>query len=50
MLRVKNKLKVNDIKKSKFNNLKTLKKNLVSGKQNKNNEFHRSLEAFSDCV
>tara|TARA_B100001559_G_C16060573_1_gene421181 strand:- start:107 stop:337 length:231 start_codon:yes stop_codon:yes gene_type:complete len=50
MLRTKNKLKVNNINKTKHTSVKTLNKNPVSSKQNKKNEFHRSLEAFSDCV
>jgi len=50
MLRTKNKLKVNNIYKTKHTSVKTLNKNPVSSKQNKKNEFHRSLEAFSDCV
>tara|TARA_X000001036_G_scaffold383524_1_gene376929 strand:+ start:1396 stop:1548 length:153 start_codon:yes stop_codon:yes gene_type:complete len=50
MLRTKNKLKVNNINKTKHTSVKTLNKNPVSSKQNKKNEFYRSLEAFSDCV
>ena len=50
MLRTKNKLKVNNINKTKHTSVKTLNKNPVSSKQNQKNEFHRSLEAFSDCV
>ena len=49
MLRTKNKLKVNN-NKTKHVSVKTPNKNLVSSKENKKNEFHRSLEAFSDCV
>ena len=41
MIKVKNKVK------NKVNDLKPVNKNAIS---NKKNEFHRSLEAFSDCV
>ena len=52
MLKVKNKvknikLKTININKNKVNDLKSVNKNAIS---NKKNEFHRSLEAFSDCV
>ena len=52
MLKVKNKvknikLKTININKNKVNDLKPVNKNAIS---NKKNEFHRSLEAFSDCV
>jgi|TARA_B100001250_G_scaffold396832_1_gene403253 hypothetical protein len=52
MLKVKNKvknikLKTINVNKNKLNNLKSVNKNAIL---NKKNEFHRSLEAFSDCV
>lgn len=51
MFNVKNiKLKKIGMNKNKLNTLKSENKNVISNKLSKNTKFHRSLEAFSDCV
>ena len=50
MLRTKNKLKVNNINKTKHTSVKTLNKNPVSSKQNTQKQYNRQLEPFPDCI
>ena len=51
MLKVKNiKSEKIDTDKNKLNTIKPVTKNSISTKLNQKKEFHRSLEAFSDCV
>ena len=51
MLNNKNtKLAKIDADKNKLNTIKPVTKNSISTKLNQTKEFHRSLEAFSDCV
>jgi len=41
---------ITNVDKNKLNTVKTVIKKKIQSKLNKNIEFHRSLEAFSDCV
>jgi|TARA_B110000263_G_C15072573_1_gene402519 hypothetical protein len=50
MFKTKTKTKTINVDKNKLNTLKPKNKNSVSSKLNQKTEFHRSLEAFSDCV
>ena len=41
---------ITNVDKNKLNTVKTVIKKKIQSKLNKKIEFHRSLEAFSDCV